>query len=107
MLKDSMSLLVILCLTTTMILSVATTAQKNMNITGNNLNVSNTLLNDTSSSNIETNNASQIDNSTKMGQAIDKTGHAKYTINLGSLAKKEINKAGKDLEKVVFICNIV
>ena len=122
MLKDSMSILVILCLTVVMILSVASTAQKNMNITGNDINASNTLLNNTLLSNIIANNTSlnpifnngatnvyayNMGNGTKMGQAIDRTGHAKYTNNLGSLAKNETNKPGKDLEKVVFICNIV
>jgi hypothetical protein len=46
-------------------------------------------------------------NGTEMGQTVNEAGRARYTINLGSLAKKATNKPGKDLEKVVFICNIM
>lgn len=52
-------------------------------------------------------NASQMDNGTKMAQTVNETIHQRHSINLGSLAKNEINKPGRDLERVFFICNIV
>ena len=48
-----------------------------------------------------------MDNSTKTGQNVNEAGPSRYTIQLGSLAKSATNKPGKDLEKVVFICNIM
>jgi hypothetical protein len=58
MLKDSMSILVILGLTMAMILSLAASAQKNINVTENNLTLNNTTLNNTSLGNIKANNTS-------------------------------------------------
>ena len=133
--KDSTFILIILGLTTAMILSFSVAAQKNINVTENNLNPNNTTLNNTSLSNVKANNTSQdvvsqnnetnrypvssqtnvssglyksqMDNGTKTGQNVNEAGHARYTIQLGSLAKNATNKPGKDLEKVVFICNIM
>jgi hypothetical protein len=128
-------LLVILGLAMVMIiLFPSVSALENINATPNNATAKNTGLRDITlnstlainmtskiSSNNDTNRypissptknssilyTSQIANGTEMRQAINATGHARYTINLGSLARQARPKPVKDLEKVVFICNIV
>ncbi|VVB63134.1 Uncharacterised protein [uncultured archaeon] len=48
-----------------------------------------------------------IANGTDIGQVINATGHARYSFKLGSLDSQTTHKPVKDLERVVFICNIM
>jgi hypothetical protein len=136
MLKKFRFLLVILGLGIAMIILLpSVSALENINATPNNVTAKNTGLNNTTlkstiasnmtsntvSSNNDTNryhitpptkNSSilytpQIADGTEMRQAINATGHARYSFKLGSLASKARHKPVKNLEKVVFICNII
>ena len=133
MLKKFMSLLVILGLVMVMIILLpAAPALENINATPRNATAKNIGLNDTTlnstiknnmtssavSFNNDTNRStpmknssilytSQIANGSDMGQATNATGHARYSFRLGSLASQASHKPVKDLEKIVFICNII
>ena len=112
MLKKSMISLVVLGLVMVLIILLPVTpAKENISATPSNATAKNTGLNNTTLYGTLKNSSilytSQIANGTEMRQAINATGHARYTINLGSLARQANPKPGKDLEKVVFICNIV
>jgi hypothetical protein len=116
MFKKFRFLLIILGLAIVMIILLPSApALENINATPNNATakVSNVTSNEVSFNN-ETNRSSPIKNSsvlytspiangTEAGQATNATEQARYSFKLGSASHKPV----KDLEKVVFICNIM
>lgn len=112
MIKKFMLPLVILGIGMIMIILLPVSpALESINATSSNGTTKSTELNNTILSSTMKNSSimytSHISNNTGMRYVINDTGNARYSFKLGSLESQAGHKPVRNLEKVVFICNIV